>query len=113
MNNIAQTVAEANVQSFTLPALRDWREFAGLLNGYDVAKELGFDVIEWGSQQETIYTRSGDWELNVLELRLMVFFEYRADYFTGYTYHERDDIVDSLLQALSIQTGLPYHREGS
>jgi hypothetical protein len=38
----------------------------------------------------------------------MMFYEYRADYFGGYTYHERDAVVDSLLQALSEKTGQPY-----
>ena len=46
----------------------------------------------------------------MLELRLMLFYQYRADYMSGYTYHERDHLVDSLLAALSEQTGQPYER---
>lgn len=44
----------------------------------------------------------------MLELRLMLFWACRADYFTGYTYHEHDDMADSLLRAISVKTGLPY-----
>ena len=105
---MAETVADANAQIFTLPDLGDWRTLAMRINGYKIAEELGFDLSAWGEEQEKRYKTTGQWELDVLHLRLMLFYEYRADYFTGYTYRERDDLVDSLLRALSEKTGLPY-----
>jgi hypothetical protein len=47
----------------------------------------------------------------VLVLRLMLFAAFRADYFSGYTYHEQDDLADSLLRAISDRAGLPYPAE--
>jgi hypothetical protein len=110
---MATTVAAADAQQITLPTqLGDWREFAGTLDGYKIAAELGFDLGQWSKNQEQQYEETQRWDLNVLELRLVLFYEFRADYFTGYTYHERDDLVDSLLCALSRKTGLPYGQEG-
>ncbi len=109
----AVTKAEAEAQQFTLPLhLDDWREFAGLLDGYKIGEELGFDLIAWGHAQEQYFEQAQKWDLEVLELRLMLFYEFRADHMSGYTYHERDDLVDSLLHALSRQTGQPYEQEG-
>jgi hypothetical protein len=109
-NGMAETVAEANAQQFTLPArLDDWLEIAMLLDGYTVGQELlGLDVISWGNDQQQQYDLTGQWDLTVLELRLMLFHFWRVDYWTGETYHELDPYVDSLLHALSQQTGLPY-----
>ncbi|MFO7323522.1 MAG: hypothetical protein DIU68_017470 [Chloroflexota bacterium] len=42
----------------------------------------------------------------------MLFYEFRADYWSGWTYHERDDLVDSLFLALSRATGQPYTPKG-
>jgi hypothetical protein len=105
----AVTVAAANAQAFMLPVqLDDWRRFAMLLDGYAIAKELGYDLLAWGSAQDQRYRETSLWDLSVLELRLMVFYEQRADYWSGYTYHERDDIVDSLLREISQKTGLAH-----
>jgi hypothetical protein len=109
LNGTAKTAAAANAQQYELPArLDDWRAFARLVDGYKIAEELGYDLLTWGKAQDQHYRQTGTWELNVLGLRLMLFWEYRADYWTGYTYHERDGIADSLLRELSRQTGLPY-----
>ena len=108
-NQMAETVAEANAQTLTLPAeLDSWRTFASLLDGYAIAQELGFDLKHWAPLREGRFAQTGKWNLNALELRLMLFYEFRADYMSGYTYHERDETVDSLLRALSQLTGLPY-----
>ena len=98
---IARTAAEAKAQPFEVPQdLEHWREFASLLDGYAIAQELGFDLMKWAPEQEQRYAQARQWELDTLGLRLMLFYEFRADHFTGYTYHERDETVDSLLQAL-------------
>lgn len=107
-DGMAQTIAQAEAQSFALPEFSRWREFAGLLDGYKIAEEMGGNLRDWGAKQEAVYLRTGSWALTVLELRLMLFYEFRADYFTGYDYTERDEIVDSLLSALSLKTGQPY-----
>ena len=105
----AKTAAEAQAQVLTnLPSFAAWREFAGLLNGYAVAEDLGLNFHEWGAEQEKCWQDTRRWKLDVLHLRLMLFYVFRADYFTGWTYTEHDEIADSLLQALSEQSGLPY-----
>ncbi|MEO1289458.1 MAG: hypothetical protein AAFV93_16970, partial [Chloroflexota bacterium] len=55
-----------------------------------------------------IWQETGDWELDVLHLRLVLFFAFRSDYMSGYTYTEHDEIVDSILNELSKQLDLPY-----
>jgi hypothetical protein len=105
------TLDDAQTQPWQLPAQFDdqtWRQFASQLDGYAIAKQLGFDLISWGAAQEQHYQQHGRWELHVLELRLMLFYQFRADYMTGYTYHERDDLVESLLLALSSASGQPF-----
>ncbi|MCC6801845.1 MAG: hypothetical protein IT319_03085 [Anaerolineae bacterium] len=105
----ARTKAEAEAQAFSLPArLDDWRRCAVLLNGYEVAKDMGFDLMRWGDEQFKAWRATGTWNLDVLELRLMLFMAFRASYWSGYTYHEHDEMADSLLRAISAQTGLPY-----
>lgn len=111
-NGMADTVAEAEAQTFTLPSLDGWRMLAAMLDGYTIAKELGFDVMRWAGEMFQLH-KTGRWnqDLDVLHLRLLLFALYRSDYMTGYTYHEYDEQVDSLLRVLSEKTGLPYSRE--
>lgn len=110
----AETVAEAQAQTYTLPeSLEGCRQFAALVDGYKIAEELGHDFRVWPTEQEDLYHQTGQWNLNILELRLMLFFEFRADYMSGYTYHELDDLVDSLLLKLSELTGQPYQNSGT
>ena len=47
----AKTIAEAQQQTYTVPTQFDdktWRSFAGLINGYAIAEELGFNLIDMG-----------------------------------------------------------------
>ena len=109
----AKTPAEAEAQVFSLPAqLKDWRKCAVLIDGYAIAQELGFELMPWGAKKAKAWQSSASWDLNnLLELRLMLFWTFRADYWSGYTYHEHDDMADSLLRAISARTGLPYPEE--
>jgi hypothetical protein len=104
----AETVVEAEAQQFTLPRFKDWRSFAGLMNGYSIATELGLDFHAWAGTQIGHWEETGAWNLDVLHLRLMLFYAFRADHMTGYTYTEHDDMADSLLHELSQQLNLPY-----
>jgi len=107
-NDKVATVAQANAQHITLPEFKAWRRFAASIDGYAIAEELGIDYRTWYAEQEQQWQTSGAWSLDVLHLRLMLFFAFRRDYMTGYTYTEHDDIVDSLLRALSTQVNQPY-----
>jgi hypothetical protein len=110
-NGMAETIAEAEAQEIQIPQKfddREWRQFAGLIDGYKIAKEMGIDFHRWGYERQQKYEQTGRWDLNLLELRVMLFYQYRADYMSGWTYHERDHLVDSLLQVLSDTTGQPY-----
>lgn len=111
-NGMAETIAEAEAQSFELPEFSNWRRFSVLLDGYKIAAEMGVDLGEWAVQQQNLYLETGTWDLSVLELRVMLFFQYRADYWSGYDYTERDPYVDSLLQTLSQKLNLPYQPKG-
>lgn len=104
----ATTVNDANAQKFSLPAFKQWRKFAGLIDGYQIADEMGLDYGAWYVEQEKRWRDAGAWTLDALELRLMIFLAYRSDYMSGYTYTEHDEIVDSLLYALSEVLDLPY-----
>lgn len=108
----ATSVAEANAQTFTLPTSLDdnWRGFAGLLDGYQIGEELGFNVMTWSSETLKPAMASGQFtdDTSILDLRLILFGLFRSDYFSGWTYHEHDREVDFVLQALSVKTGQPY-----
>lgn len=107
----AKTVAEAQEQTYTIPPRFDdqvWRGLAGLIDGYAIAAELGFDLLEWGRAQVAAHKAGEKWTLTELELRLMLFYAYRVDHMTGYTYHEQDELVDQLLAALAAVIGQPY-----
>ena len=102
------TVAEALAQDFTLPEFGEWRTYASSLNGYKIAEELGLEFTTWTVDQMTCWKDTNHWDLDVLQLRLMLFYTLRLDYWTGYTYTEQDGTVDSLLQAISQKTGKAY-----
>lgn len=108
-DKIAKTVAAAIAQEFTLPEFSQWRQFASLINGYPIAAELSLDFGSWGNEHHKNWAASQTWDLDLLHLRVMLFYIFRRDYFTGYTYTEHDEIVDSLLQAISEITQQPYH----
>ena len=108
MSERATTVAEANAQKIELPAFKQWRAFAGTIDGYKIADELSLDYGAWYVEQEKRWRDTGAWELDALGMRLMIFLAYRSDYMSGYTYTEHDEIVDSLLHALSDLLDLPY-----
>jgi hypothetical protein len=106
---MAETIAEAVAQPIELPSLKDWRQFALLLDGYMIAKEMGLDYSAWAEKQEERYRQTGDWTLSVLELRLMLFYACRQERWTsllGDWYYSK--MADSLLRAISAQTGLAY-----
>lgn len=104
----AETIAEAEAQTITLPEFQHWRAFAIQIDGYKIAEEMGLNFHDWIETQIKKYRETGSWDLTVLELRLLLFYAFRADYFTGYDYTEHDEMADSLLSAISVRTGLPY-----
>jgi len=108
----ATTIAEANQQQLTIPnSLADnWRRFAGLIDGYAIAEELGAETTRWTVDVVQKAMKQGGFapDVGILDLRLMLFFAYRADYFNGYTYTELNPEVDFILQALSERIGQPY-----
>ena len=106
-NRKATSIEEANAQQFDLPNFKNWRQFAGLIDGYQILEELQLDK-SWYGEQKSLWETTGTWELDALHLRLMLFFAFRSDYMSGYTYKEHDDIVDSILHELSQQLDLPY-----
>lgn len=112
MTKHATTVAEANQQQFTIPqSLADnWRGFAGLIDGYAIAQELEEETSRWSIDVVQKAMEQGEFgsDVTILDLRLMLFFAFRTDYFTGYTYTELNAEVDFILQALSQRTGQPY-----
>ncbi len=103
-----KTVAEAEAEDFTLPEFSEWRRFAGGLSGYTIAEELNLDFSEWTIEQTARWKETNRWDLDVLHLRVMLFYTLRLDYWTGYTYTEHDGMADSLLQAISQKTGKAY-----
>ena len=74
----ASTVAEANAQTLDVPEYEGWFVFAHLLNGYDLADALGFELGAFSNGKSEHYAETGVWEGTLLELRLVLFFEARA-----------------------------------
>jgi hypothetical protein len=106
-----EDVVDEATKPFALPKRFDWRTwpaFAGEIDGEKVAAALGLDLNEWGLEQERRYKTDGRWHLTVMELRLMLFYESRADYWIGATYYDRDALADSLLAELGRATSQPY-----
>ena len=92
---LAKTILDANSQQY-IPG-EDLHVWAKNLDGYEIAKELGFDLKDWGAAQEENFHKTGTWNLNELEVRLMLFYIGRWLHFSGYTYREKDDVIESLL----------------
>lgn len=106
----ATTLAEANAQTLILPAFKEWRRFATTLDGYKIAAELDLPTL-WYAEQKAAWEKTHTWDgLDILHLRLMLFYAFRSDYLSGYTYTEEDEMVDSILHALSQRLNLPYDR---
>lgn len=101
----AKTRVEAEAQTLDLPPQfpANWRGVARLLDGYAVAGDMGLDFGTWTTAQVEAYYQSGVWNLTTIELRVMLFWAYRSDYFTGYTYNEHDRAVLADLDALGVQ----------
>lgn len=108
----AKTRAEAEQQSFILPPHfnQNWVYFASLIDGYAITEEMGIEWRTWYQEQHDHYRQTSTWDLDILGLRLMLFFEYRADHFSGVEDMNRD-IVESLLKAFSQHCGQPYESE--
>jgi hypothetical protein len=96
----AKTLAEAQ-QPYQVPQNINDRTDAYLADGYAIANELGFDLREWGAAKEQNFHQTGEWELDELGVRLMLFYQDRALHFGGYTGHEFDYEIDTLLQKLA------------
>lgn len=46
-DELVKTVVEAEAQVLTVPPFSEWRQFALMLSGYELAQELGFRLGEW------------------------------------------------------------------
>jgi hypothetical protein len=111
MDERAQTRAEAEAQAFTLPARYDgWIEFAHLIDGYAVARDMGLgDLREWAQEPFREYEESNQWKVDtVLELRLLLFYKARQLRFSYELEFQTFPIVHSLLKALAEKTDQPY-----
>ena len=110
----AKTVAEANKQLVVMPVrFESWLEFAHSLDGYAIAKELGYE--DWCilyHQSREKHRQTGQWEGTALELRCILFFYARSLRFSWY--HEdlkHFAFVDGLLMAIANRLGLPYQTD--
>jgi hypothetical protein len=112
---MAASVKDAMSQVLVLPErLQDWRHFACLINGYAIAKELGQDPQEFTRNTRAIVESIECCDqLDLLDLRLMLFFECRIDHFSGWTNHERDEAADRLLRAIARKLNLPDPADNS
>ena len=111
---VAKTAEQAKAQYFTPPAefTDDWPAIAATLDGYSIAEELGFDLMEWAPEQLHSIQDGRKPELSLLELRLVLFYVYRSDYFGGgWSSHAR--YADDLFAAMAEQCGQHYRRRRS
>lgn len=109
--SVASTVAKANAQGFEPPRFFDeqWRECAQTIDGYAIAEELGLELTEWGSINLELVSRGGRTGLNFLELRLVLFFLQRSDYFSGGS-SSNEVPADQVFAEMAAVVGRPYRR---
>jgi len=112
--DIAQTVAQANAQEtkFTNYELNVetsiWLSYAYTLDGYFIADEMGIDLLDWGGEKIHTYRVSKEWQLSLLELRLLLFlFGQLAENYFGETI-DIFEIVHSILTEIHNRKGIIY-----
>ena len=110
-NSVASTVAEANAQRFEPPRSFDeqWRECARTIDGYAIAEELGRDLMEWGPMNLELVCRGGRTGLSLLELRMVLFYLQRSDYFVGGS-SSNEVRADQVFAEMAAVVGQPYRR---
>jgi hypothetical protein len=108
MNQRASTRAEAEAQTFTVPPTYDgWHQFAALLDGYAVLKDMGIENWgEWHRAQLDAYDKSGSWQTDLVGLRILLFLTARGMRFAWGA--EPFDRIDSLLHEIAGRTGQRY-----
>jgi len=111
-DGIAEIIAEAQAQLLDLADVKDWRRVVSSIDGYEIAKELGLNFHIWGGEQFRLWKAEKRWELvDMLHLRIMLFYVERANYFAGgYSDTIYDDMEDSLLHEISKWLDLPYDK---
>jgi hypothetical protein len=109
------TVAETEALELRFPSSpatfdKEWRGIAGVVDLHEVTKELGYEWRAWGDPRYIEYNQTKSWDhlKTLLEMRLMLAYLQRVDYFSGYTYHECDEAVDALFQKMSQASNKPY-----
>lgn len=113
-DSVAKTAEQATAQNFTPPAefTTDWPALAATLDGYAIAEELGFDLMEWAPEHLRLIQNGRKPELSLLELRLVLFYVYRSDYFGGGS-NSHALYADDLFAAMAEQCGQIYRRRRS
>ena len=110
----AQTVAEANAQEMRLAtcelnlASNVWLGYAYTLDGDLIATELGINLLDWGGEKVRKYRFAKEWQLSLLELRLLLYvFARLAENYFGETI-DIFEIVHSILTEIHNRKGIIY-----
>ncbi len=94
----ARLMSEANSMDLKQPRYDEWKQFAALLDGEKVCREMGIRPTAWYAQQLRNFKKAGVWNLSLLELRLMLYLEAnKAKYNGGVENRAR---VESLLAVI-------------
>ncbi len=107
-DDMARTLAEANAQMLTVPEFEGWFRFAHTLDGYTLFHSLGRadGIGDLRNEHLRAYRETGTWRGSLLELRVVLFFEARAQRHGAYPSYSPDDdpkfraMMMSLLDAI-------------
>jgi hypothetical protein len=93
-DGMAETLEEANAQMLTIPIFEGWFRFAHTLSGYNIFARLrrADSIGDLRHKHTRTYYETGRWEGSLLELRLVLFMEARAQRHGAYPgYHPDED----------------------
>lgn len=91
---MARTITEASAQKLTVPEFEGWFEFANTLNGWELFGSLGRtdgDISALRSEHRERYRATGTWEGSLLELRVYLYFEAKAQHLYSFSGYKADE----------------------
>ena len=102
----AETRAASARLNFTFSGYNDWSRLGHTVNGYALCDEMGVAWGDWWHSQVARYEATGRWDIPVVEMVMILFFQARSRRFVWGP--DPFDLIDSLLHAIAEKTGQIY-----
>lgn len=88
-------ILQDSLTKIDVPRFEDWKSFALSFDGELMCRQMSIRPTAWYSQQMKMYKQRGEWNLSLLELRLMLYLEANKVKYNGGV--ENRERVESLL----------------